>query len=195
MKISRAGFVLVGGDSRRMGSDKALLPWRGATLAQYVAGEVAAAAGTAVLVGDPVKYGGLGYAVVRDLAPGTGPLGGICSALRSSSAEWNLVVACDMPGVTATFLTRLLEAAAASGADCLVPAGPEGRPEPLCAVYHARALPAIAAALARGVRKVTDGLRDTRISVFPVEERQVFENCNTREEWAAHSDKTRRGAV
>jgi molybdopterin-guanine dinucleotide biosynthesis protein A len=187
---SRAGSVLVGGGSSRMGRDKALLPYRGGTLAQYVAGEVERAAGSVILVGDPQRYGGLGYPVVRDLAPGAGPLVAICSALRSSAAEWNLVLACDMPRVTAPFLAELLEIAVASGADCLVPAGPAGLPEPLCAVYRARCLPVLAAATARGTRKVMDGLAATNLKIFPVADGTVFANCNTPEDWDAHSDKT-----
>ena len=182
--------MLVGGRSSRMGRDKALLAYRGGVLAQYVAGEAARAAGDVWLVGDPERYGGLGYPVIRDLAPGAGPLGGICSALRSSTAEWNLVVACDMPGVTAAFLGELLAAAAARGGECLVPAGPSGRPEPLCAVYRPACLPAIAAALARGVRRVMEGLTGVDVRLYEVAGAAVFENCNTPEEWAGHSDKT-----
>jgi molybdopterin-guanine dinucleotide biosynthesis protein A len=185
-----AGFVLVGGASSRMRRDKALLPYRGSTLAQYVAGEVERAAGSATLVGDPQRYGGLGYPVVRDLAPGAGPLGAICSALRSSAAEWNLVVACDMPRVTAPFLAQLLESAIARDADCLVPAGPSGFPEPLCAVYRAGCLPVLAAAAARGIRKVMDGLAGTELQILPVADPDVFANSNTPEDWDAHSDKT-----
>ena len=195
MPFSRAGYVLVGGGSRRMGSDKALLPYRGTTLAAYVAGQVERAAGSVALVGDPWRYSHLGYPVVRDLTPGAGPLAGICSALRSSPAEWNLVVACDMPGVTAAFLLGLLEAAAWSGAGCLAPAGPSGRPEPLCAVYHARCLAPITAALARGVRKVMDGLAATDLRLHPVPEEDLLANCNTPEEWAVHKEKTRGEAV
>jgi molybdopterin-guanine dinucleotide biosynthesis protein A len=177
-----------------MGRDKALLPRAGLTLAQHIAGQVAAAAGSAALVGDPARYRGLGYPVVRDLTPGAGPLGGICSALRASAAEWNLVVACDMPALSAPFLETLLDAAARSGADCLLPAGPSGRPEPLCAVYHARCLPHLTAAFARGVRKLTDALDGLRVAAYPVADRAVFENCNTPGDWAAHADKTPGGA-
>lgn len=191
----RAGFVLVGGRSRRMGRDKALLPYRGGALAQYVAAEAARAAGSAALVGDPALYGGLGYPVIRDLAPGAGPLGGICSALRSSAARWNLVVACDMPDVTAEFLERLIEEAERRGADCLLPAGASGRPEPLCAVYQARCLPLLSEAFARGVRSVTDALAGAAVHILPVPDDSVLANCNTPGQWLSHEDKTRGGRV
>lgn len=178
-----------------MGRDKALLPYRGVTLAQYVAKEVERAAGSVALVGNPALYGHLGYPVVRDLAPGAGPLGGISSALRSSAAAWNLVLACDMPGVTAAFLARLLEEAWRSEGDCLLPSGPSGRPEPLCGVYHQRCLPVLGAALARGVRKIMDGLAGTRVRILAVPDEDVFDNCNTPQEWAAHADKTPGGGI
>jgi molybdopterin-guanine dinucleotide biosynthesis protein A len=186
----RAGFVLVGGSSSRMGCDKALLPFRGGTLAGHVAAVVQAAAGSVALVGEPSLYDHLGYPVVRDLLRGAGPLAGICSALRSSMAAWNLVVACDMPCLRADFLEKLFAEAERTGADAVIPAGPSGRPEPLCAVYHARCLPVLAAAVARGVRKVMDGLAQTDVRILPVPEQDPFANCNTAQEWEAHRDKT-----
>lgn len=181
----------MGGRSRRMGRDKALLPYRGGVLAEYVAGEVARAAGSAALVGDRALYGGLGYPVIRDLAPGAGPLGGICSALRSSTARWNLMVACDMPNVTAAFLAELLEAAEGGGADCLLPAGSSGRPEPLCAVYQARCLPVLAEAFAGGVRSITRALAGAGVRILPVGDDTLLANCNTPGQWIPHGDKTR----
>src|SRR5271157_6037661 len=101
-----------------MGSDKALLRYRGATLVQAVAEAVSQAAGRPLLVGSRVRYGGLGYEVIPDLYPGEGPLGGVLTALQNSSAEWNLIVACDMPELTGEFLGGLMEAA--EGRDCEV---------------------------------------------------------------------------
>ncbi len=177
-----------------MARDKALLPFGGRPLVLHVAAGVAAAAGSVALVGDPVRYGGLGLPVIPDAFPGEGPLGGICTALRRTGAEWNLVLACDMPAITAEFLRGLLESAEASRAGCLLPAGPSGVPEPLCAVYHARCLPFAEAALARGVRKVTAGLAAAGIEIRHFGDDAVFRNCNTPEEWSDYIENDARGA-
>jgi molybdopterin-guanine dinucleotide biosynthesis protein A len=169
-----------------MGRDKALLPFRGGLLAESVARAVELAAGSATLVGHPRRYRGLGFPVLPDAYPGQGPLGGILTALRHASADWNLVVACDMPGLSAEFLRRLLDAAERSATHALAPAGPSGRPEPLCAVYHRRALPAIEAAFASGARKASAALEEVGAAVLPFLEVTPFQNVNTPEEWASH---------
>jgi molybdopterin-guanine dinucleotide biosynthesis protein A len=170
-----------------MGRDKARLPFRGASLAEFVACTVAEAAGSAVLVGDPDLYGALAYPVIPDLYPGEGPLGAIITALSHTAADWNLVVACDMPGLSTGFLRRLLEAAEQRAAAALIPAGPTGRPEPLCAVYHRRGLEKIEAAFRGGERKVTGALRTLPVESLSVEEVAVFQNVNTPEDWAGYA--------
>jgi len=169
-----------------MGRDKALLPFRGAALGAYVAAVVAAAAGSATLIGDPAKYGCLSYPVVPDGRPGAGPAGGIETALAHTAADWNVVLACDMPGITAALLRELLDAAERSGADALLPTGPAGLPEPLCAVYHRRCGAVLGRALDAGVRKVTDALAGLRIAPWNVFDTGCFENVNTPEEWARY---------
>ncbi|MEK7408011.1 MAG: molybdenum cofactor guanylyltransferase [Acidobacteriota bacterium] len=191
--MSRAGFVLVGGASSRMGRDKALLPFRGATLVEHVAAEVERAAGSVRLVGAPERYRHLPYAVVPDRRPGYGPLGGVETALLESQARWNLVVACDMPAVTAAFLGSLLEAAEGNGFQCLVPVAASGRPEPLCAVYERGCLAAVSALLDRGVRKMTDALAALQAGQWKVPEEAWFENLNTPEAWANHAKAPREG--
>lgn len=167
-----------------MGRDKALLPFNGSTLAQSVAEAVRAAAGTVILVGKPACDGLLSY--VPDLYPGEGPLGGILSALEHSRADWNLIAACDMPRLSTGFLEQLLDAAESCGGDALVPAGPSGHWEPLCAVYHRSSLQGLYAAFARGIRKIAVALQEVRTVTWPVSEVAYFQNVNTPEDWAPY---------
>ena len=185
--VSHAGYVLAGGRSSRMGRDKALLPFRGGALVESVARAVGLAAGSAVLVGDPRLYEHLGYPAIPDLYPGAGPLGGILTALSHSSADWNLVAACDMPELSGGFLGLLVEAAEGFAADALVPIGPSGRPEPLCAVYHRRSRRALEGALGRGVRSVRAALENLRATLVSVPEVTPFQNVNTPEDWAGYA--------
>jgi molybdopterin-guanine dinucleotide biosynthesis protein A len=183
---TRGGFVLAGGDSSRMRRDKALLPYAGGTLLEHVAAEVAAAAGSAVIVGHPERYGRLGLECVADRWVGRGPLGGLVTALVMSSAAWNLVVACDMPELSAAFLKELLEAAEASGGDCLVPVSKAGRLEPLCAVYHRDCLPRLRAALERGALAVREAVRGPRAVFRPIAEGSWFRNLNRPQDLQIH---------
>ena len=175
--------MLTGGRSSRMGCDKALLPFRGGTLVESVARAVELAAGSAVLVGNPQLYEHLGYPAIPDLYPGAGPLGAILTAFDHSSADWNLVAACDMPELSADFLRLLVDAA---DGDAVVPIGPSGRLEPLCAVYHRRSRPVLERALGRGRRSVRAALEGLRTALVSVPELTPFQNVNTPEEWAAH---------
>ena len=178
--------MLVGGRSRRMGSDKALLRVRGSTLVETVAAAVSQAAGRPLLVGYRHRYDGLGYEVIPDLYPGEGPLGGVLTALRNSSAEWNLIVACDMPGLTGEFLSALMDAADRSGGEVLAPVGPEGNIEPLCAVYRKSSLPALERAFERGLRQMKAALEEVRTVTLFVPELTHFQNVNTPGDWARY---------
>jgi len=169
-----AGYILVGGKSSRFGEDKALLEWQGQRLAAHVAGGVEAAAGSATLVGSIEKYQHLGYRVIPDPVDGFGPLAGLLAALDDSTSSWNLVVACDMPHLRQKFLEFLLSEARKSTADVVLPVGPEGRTEPLCAVYALRGLATIRHAVGNGVHKMTRGFEGLTIREIHPREYQQF---------------------
>jgi molybdenum cofactor guanylyltransferase len=179
-----AGFVLVGGASRRMGRDKALLDYAGETLVQSVAFEVAKAAGSVALLGDPVRYGHLGMRVVPDIIPGRGPMSGLHAALASTGAEWVLLVACDLPNVEAGFLRLLIDQAILTKAKCVAARGQNGL-EPVCAVYHRSTQREVLQALEDDRLRMRDLI--TRLDATGVEaEARLVRNVNTEEDWRLH---------
>lgn len=180
-----AGFVLAGGQSSRMGTDKAMLPYQGTVLVDFVARRVESVAGTVTIVGDPGRYSHLGRPVVPDLRPGHGPLSGIETALSLRQADWNLVVACDLPGVDEGLLGRLKASVEQSaGADCVMPLGEQGRPEPLCAAYRATCLPMVSRALDEERRKVTSAFEQAQVIYLQLDDASTLRNMNSPGDWA-----------
>lgn len=181
--MHRAGYVLTGGRSTRMGQDKALLPFRGRTLVECVAQNVAAAAGSVKLVGAAGKYASLGLPVIEDRIPGCGPLSGIEAALADSPATFTLVTACDMPSLNPDFLDWMLREAEKTGADVTMV-----RNEPLCAVYRPTAHAAAARALAEEKYKVGLAFASLNIRWLPLEDLSPLANANTPRDWALLRD-------
>jgi len=186
-----AGFILAGGESSRMGREKALLEIGGEPLIVRTVRLVESVASGATVVGESAAIRALGLRPLADDWPGAGPLGAIATALRVAKAPWSLVVACDLPYLTKEWLEHLSAHAVASeaNADAVLAMNTRGA-EPLSAVYHKRGEPAIRAALERGTRKVTDGLASLRIEVIePAEwkrfdsEGYLFKNMNSPEDY------------
>jgi molybdopterin-guanine dinucleotide biosynthesis protein A len=171
-----------------MGRNKALLPFRGITLVEHIAGLVRQAAGSVTLIGDPAELGHLGLPVVADKLPGYGPAGGIYTALTTTLSDWNLIAGCDMPALTADVLAGLLERAVSTSAASVAAAGSDGEPEPLCAVYHRRCLPAITAAIRENRLKMKNLLVEIGVETLPVAPSAVA-NVNTPVEWAEFQAK------
>ena len=170
-----------------MGSDKALPRHRGSTLAETVAEAVSQDAGRPPPAGNRDRYDGLGYEVIPDFYPGEGPLGGIPTAQRNSSTEWNPIVACDMPGLTGEFPGGLIEAAEGRDGEAPAAVGPEGNTEPLCAAYRPSARPGFERVFERGARQMRAALEEVRTVTHFVPELAHFQNVNTPGDWARYA--------
>jgi molybdenum cofactor guanylyltransferase len=170
------GFILAGGESSRMGREKALLEIGGEALILRTARLVeSATGGAATVIGDSVGIRGLGLRTVADDWPGAGPLGGIATALRVSRAPWSLLVACDLPYLTEAWLEFLISRAVRSQADAVLAMNTRGA-EPLSAMYHQRAEPGMRSALAQGTRKVTDALENLRVETIEPAQWKAFDS-------------------
>ena len=186
--MRHTGFVLVGGNSSRMGRDKALLPWNGTTLAQHIAGIIMSTGCSVSLIGDPARFDSLGYPIYSDRLPGHGPISGIATALSVTPSEWSLVVGCDMPGITPGALRLLMEETAVMNYQCIAPLGPAG-PEPLCAVYHRTCLPLLEQAISDGHFKMTGVLKELSTRLVTGIDPGCFANLNTPEDFEAFSER------
>jgi molybdenum cofactor guanylyltransferase len=177
--------VLAGGDSRRMGQPKALLPVGGTTLVEWLTARLApefAHLLVAARAADQLPPG-LRPHLVRDLHVGAGPLAGVEAALAASPHDTVVAVACDMPAVTAGLVRRLVGAVEARPAlDAAVPRV-DGRPEPACAAYRRSAAGPIAAALAEGRLRASDALDDLRVHWLDAEDPAQFANLNTPDDY------------
>ncbi len=176
-----AGYILAGGGSRRFGRDKALAEVGGFPMLRRMIGLLQSVAKNVKVVGAREKYAQFEKKMVSDGWPGEGPLGGIITALQDSAleaerSEWNLIVSCDMPFLTAEWLAFLCQRAAKSAAQVVVPHSMHG-PEPLCACYRTDAAGALRAAFESGVRKVTQGLQHVTTEVLDEADWKRFDSA------------------
>lgn len=197
--ISVTVFVLAGGKSSRMGSDKAFLALAGETLLARALKLAGAVTEDVKIVGDAVKFSGFG-SIVEDVYRDRGPLGGIHAALSTSATELNLMLAVDLPFVDAKFLEFLLKRARESSAIVTLPRASGGL-QPLCAVYR-RAFAAIAEDSLRHGRNKIDSLF-AKVGTCVIEEEELvrsgfssrmFHNLNTPDDLKeARSSRLQRG--
>jgi molybdenum cofactor guanylyltransferase len=170
-----------------MGRDKALLPFRGGTLVEHLAGLAGEVSAPVALIGVPERYAGLGLEALGERYAGCGPLSGIEAALSLERAEWNLILACDAVGVTRATLEALVAAAEEEKKAAVVAVlGADQRVNPLCAVWNTRAAGAVRAALEAGRYRVQEVAREAGLVV--VEAGAGVQNINTPEDWAAAGD-------
>ncbi len=186
MKVT--AFVLAGGRSTRMGRDKAFLEIDGETLIARVLKLARAVAPGVHIIGDAKKFAPWGE-VVEDIYPGHGPLAGIHAALAGTKTDLNLIVPIDMPFLSETFLTFLIERGRASSAIVIVPRS-EGRLHPLCAVYRKEFAEFAKRSLEANRNRIDALYSDVETQV--VEESEIiaqgfspslFRNLNTPRDW------------
>lgn len=124
-------FILAGGASSRMGTDKARLTLEGKTFLQQIAETLQQFVSKVTVVGQDSED--LGLTSVSDTYPNWGALGGIHTALANCKSEWALVVACDLPFLTIDLCQRLSRFR--PDRDAVVPIQSDLVPQPLCGFY------------------------------------------------------------
>ncbi|MEJ7710272.1 MAG: molybdenum cofactor guanylyltransferase [Pyrinomonadaceae bacterium] len=127
------GFILIGGRSSRMGSDKSQLLIGQRSFVDRISEALYGITNGVSLVGENTFCDASPLPLIPDLRPHWSALGGIESALANCRQPWAVIVACDLPFVTSNFLRSL--ASHREGYDAVAPVQRCGRPQPLCAFY------------------------------------------------------------
>jgi molybdopterin-guanine dinucleotide biosynthesis protein A len=191
------GILLAGGQSSRMGTNKALLPIDGVPLIERIAADMADFCEHIVVVAKEketyaflLTHPKLPISIVTDIYPGKGPLAGIHAGLNAiPSDRYAFVLACDMPQLAPSLLRKMLHATQATperpmGPDAVLCVG-----QPFHALYHARVAPTLENFLQEDQLKVNAWLHILRLQyIEPTsqEEDQAFSNLNTPEDYAAY---------
>jgi len=201
--VSLAAIVLAGGQSTRMGQDKALLLINGAPLLQRVCNAALHCTPVVyVITFQPERY--------RAIVPPTchllqehplsaeatphGPLIGFAQALETVQTDWVLLLACDLPHLSGETLQRWVNHLENAGnAIAVLPRSSKGW-EALCGFYRTSCLHRLKAAIARGDRSFQRWLSQEPVKALPLDDTQMLFNCNTPEDFEkVGSDSSRVG--
>jgi molybdopterin-guanine dinucleotide biosynthesis protein A len=188
-----AAFILAGGKSTRMGRDKAFVEFEGQTLLARALELARSVTSDVWIVGDAAKFAALAP-VVEDVFRDCGPLGGIHAALRASAVELNLMLAVDVPFVSAELLD-FLTARARESAALVTAVRTDDRCQPLCGIYRRKFANVAEEALSAGRYKITALFEAERMQSISEKElaaagfsSEMFRNLNTPEDLAEAHD-------
>jgi len=190
-----AGLVLAGGQSKRMGRDKAVLRVAGESLldrAVRLLSKELADVRVAVRADQAAEQTRSRHHLIIDCFADSGPAAGILAAHQADTASAWLVVACDMPRLDAGAIAGLI-AARDPQADATAWASPaDGKPEPLCAIYEPGTLAAFLASVqAGGNTSPRSWLQTVRLRLLDAPDPSVLESANTPDELARLQDHMR----
>lgn len=182
--------ILAGGQSTRMGANKALAEVAGRPIIERIVERVRPLSDELLIVTNtPEAYTRLGLPMAPDLIPGKGPLGGLYTAISTTLGAHTLVVSCDQPFLNVELLRYLI--GLREGFDVVVPLAPDGYPQSMLAVYGKPCLEAIRAKLDADRLKVIGFFPDVRVREVPAGEiasidpdRRSFINVNTPDDLA-----------
>jgi molybdopterin-guanine dinucleotide biosynthesis protein A len=187
--VQVTGVILAGGKSRRMGRDKAFLPFGRGVLIERVIEVIQQVTAEVILITNtPEQYQRFGLPMFADVIPDAGSLGGIYSGLVCANTPAILCLACDMPFVTPAFLRLLCDNA--DEAEVVIPRNSEDF-QPLCAVYAQACREPIRQRIEAGRLKITGFFDAVRVCIIEGEmltrydpRNVMFFNANTPEEYA-----------
>lgn len=184
LRRDASAVVLAGGQSSRMGRDKALLELDGRSLIErHVHGLAPHFAEVLVSARSAADYADLGFRVVADPVVDQGPMRGVAAALSAARFDPVFITPCDQTVVPVDLATRLLRSL--GDADAAVPRHPDGNIEPLLAVLRRRMVARLVAALDRGERRIARQYAESSVRYVDLSSSVDVTNVNTPDEYEA----------
>jgi molybdopterin-guanine dinucleotide biosynthesis protein A len=191
--------IQAGGESRRMGQDKALMPFLGRPLIQRVVNRLSPVADEVIVTtNNPDDFRFLDLPLFPDLKPGRGALGGLYTALSSANGEAVAVIACDMPFASAPLIEAAYRLLIQEEADVVIPDSGGGL-EPMHAVYRRETcLPAIESAIEADKWRLISWFPQVKVRVLQPDEIEEYDpsglafwNLNTPEDFTEAEERAR----
>jgi len=179
------GYILAGGKSSRMGTDKGLLLFEGKPMIQYVIEQMQHIFTKLVIVSNNPEYEKFGFEVIPDLIKDIGPAGGIYTALHHSETKLNFMVSCDMPFVTAAAIEFIIKNREESQ---IVLLENKGRIEPLFGMYSKECEQIWLELIEQKMIKLQEMVLHFKLKTIPVENNKIFsesffKNINTKQDF------------
>lgn len=192
-----SGAILAGGQSTRMGENKAFVSVGGMPIIERVIAQVhPLVSELKVITNTPEAYEHLGLPLHRDILPGKASLGGLYTAIETAAADYTLVVSCDQPFLNPDLLRYLIDLR--QGYDVVVPLNDEDYPQSMHAIYGKACAVPIRQRLEADRLKVIGFFPDVKVREVRPEEidhydpqRWSFINVNTPEDLARARDLAR----
>jgi len=174
--------ILVGGVSRRMGTNKSFLEHGEFTMLSRLIKECEEFQEVLLSVGESAPYEELGCRVVKDELIKYGPIEGIYQILRGAKTDYVFILATDMPEVSKAFMNEMVQAL--NGEICLV-ARTGDHTHPLCAIYHKDAIPVLERMRRENIHRAQLLIRELNANCYDVKNEKSVINVNTPEEYHA----------
>ncbi|MEO9004237.1 MAG: molybdenum cofactor guanylyltransferase [Ginsengibacter sp.] len=165
------GYILAGGKSSRMGTDKGLLILNGKSIVQTIIEQLQPAVDKITIVSNNIDYEKFGLEVIPDLIKDKGPAGGIHGALSHTDTEQTFIVSCDMPNITTLAIQYMIEQSTHS--EITLPVH-HGKTEPLFGMYSKKCLPLWHQLIEQGMIKLQEMIAHFNLLKINVDSIELF---------------------
>ena len=176
MKTELTVFILCGGKSSRMQSEKGLVLFQGKPFIEHIIKAILPVSDQIKLITASKEYDYLAYQKIPDIIADKGPLGGIYTALTYSETEFNLILSCDIPMISTGLLQELISKHTKEAVITIFAS--ESKTHPLIGIYSKKIIPIIKKAIDLNELKMMDFLAKLPHQIINIEESENFHLTN-----------------